>query len=171
MTAHAGGAQALVRVHGPKESVMPTHQNIVKEIRARLDGDPRIHNPREVAVSERAGAVILRGTVRSIHQRRAVADIAWSVPGVLTVEVELRVDPRDHWQDDELRGAALQAIISDDRVSAERVDVGVASGWLTLRGTVKRQSESDAAFEAVSTLAGVGGITNRIEVVTAGLGG
>ena len=51
------------------------------------------------------------------------------------------------------------------------MEVGVANGWLTLRGTVKRQSESDAAFEIVLRIAGVGGITNRIEVVTAGLGG
>ena len=150
---------------------MLTDQNIVEEIRARLACDPRMHNPRQVAVSERAGAVMLRGTVRSLHQRRTAAEIARSVPSVRTVDDQLRVDPRDHWDDDELRGAALQALMSDDRVPADRVDVGVASGWLTLNGTVKRQSESDAAFEVVSRIAGIGGITNRIEVVTAGLGG
>ena len=36
---------------------------------------------------------------------------------------------------------------------------------------VKRQSQRDAAFDVVSQIAGVGGITDRIEVVTAGLGG
>jgi osmotically-inducible protein OsmY len=46
--------------------------------------------------------------------------------------------------------------------------VNVADRWLTLNGRVKHQSESDAAFEAVSDLPGVGGITNRIVVVTAG---
>ena len=150
---------------------MMTDQNIAAEIRARLARDPRIHHPREVAVSARAGAVMLRGTVRSLHQRRAAAEIARSVRGVRTVDDELRVDPRDRWQDDEVRGAALQALMSDDRVPADRVDVRVASGWLTLSGSVKRQSQSDAAFEVVSRIAGVGGITNRIEVVTAGLGG
>jgi osmotically-inducible protein OsmY len=150
---------------------MSTDQHIIEEIRARLARDPRIHNAHEVAVSERAGAVTLRGTVRSLHQRRTAAEIARSVHGVRSVDDELRVDPRDHWEDDEVRGAALQALMSDDRVPTERVEVGVANGWLTLRGTVKRQSESDAAFETVSRIAGVGGITNRIEVVTAGLGG
>jgi hypothetical protein len=33
------------------------------------------------------------------------------------------------------------------------------------------QSDSDAAFATVSRLAGVGGITNEIKVITAGLGG
>jgi osmotically-inducible protein OsmY len=51
---------------------------------------------------------------------------------------------------------------------ADKVDVTAADGWLTLKGRVKHQSDSDAAFAAVSGLPGVGGITNRIEVVTAG---
>jgi osmotically-inducible protein OsmY len=44
-------------------------------------------------------------------------------------------------------------------------------GWLTLSGRVTSQSESDAAFEVVSMLPGVGGITNRIKVITAGVDG
>lgn len=94
-----------------------------------------------------------------------------SVRGVSDVEDELVVDPRDHWQDDEIRGAALQALISNSDAPADRVDVAVADGWLTLKGTVKHQRESDAAFEAVSALDGVGGITNKIQVITAGVDG
>jgi osmotically-inducible protein OsmY len=37
----------------------------------------------------------------------------------------------------------------------------------TLKGQVRHQDESDAAFEDVSGLEGVGGITNEIKVVTA----
>ena len=47
----------------------------------------------------------------------------------------------------------------------------VTAGWVTLTGEVKHQSDGDAAFAAVSRLAGVGGITNEIKVITAGLGG
>lgn len=39
------------------------------------------------------------------------------------------------------------------------------------RHAIKRQSESNAAFAAVSGVTGVGGITNEIRVVTAGLDG
>ena len=35
----------------------------------------------------------------------------------------------------------------------------------------RTQAESDAAFAAVPRFAGVGGITNEIEVITAGVGG
>jgi osmotically-inducible protein OsmY len=44
-----------------------------------------------VAVSDRHGTVTLRGSVGSLHQRRAIVKIARSVPGVVNVEDELRV--------------------------------------------------------------------------------
>lgn len=58
--------------------------------------------------------------------------------------------------------------MSNDAVPAERIDVTVANGWLTLNAEVKHQHENDAAFEAVSALPGVGGITNDLKVITAG---
>jgi osmotically-inducible protein OsmY len=146
---------------------MPDAQ-VVDAIRARYARDRRIHHPAQLAVSERAGTVTLRGTVRSLHQRRVAVDIAKSVGGVRAVEDELIVDPRDHSIDDETRGVALQALMSSPDVPADMVDVAVVDGWLTLSGQVKHQSDSNAAFEAVSGLPGVGGITNKIQVITAG---
>ena len=142
---------------------------ITEEICAMLKRDERLPHPAEVAVSERHGTVTLRGSVGSFHQRRVAVRIARSVDGVLVVEDELWVDPRDHWQDNEIRGAALQILMSNDNLPAERIDVTVANGWLTLKGEVKHQDENDAAFEAVSRLPGVGGITNEIKVITARL--
>lgn len=148
---------------------MSDDQAIADEIRAALENDPRIHNATELAVAEKAGTVTLRGTVRSLHQRRTAVEIARSVPGVAAVEDEVRIDPRDHYNDDELRGAALQALMSDDSIPADWIDVKVAAGWVTLKGEVKHQADSDAVFAAVSRLAGVGGITNKIKVITAGV--
>jgi BON domain len=61
---------------------------ITDEIRARLERDDRVPHPAEVAVSHRRGAVILRGSVGTLHQRRAIVKIARAVPGVLAVEDE-----------------------------------------------------------------------------------
>ena len=77
----------------------------------------------------------------------------------------------DSWQDNEIRGAALQALMSSPEVPADRIDITVANGWLTLKGEVQHQSENDAAFETVCRLPGVGGITNEIKVITAGIDG
>ena len=70
------------------------------------------------------------------------------------VEDELRVDPRDRWRDNEIRGAALQALMSSDPIPGDRIDVAVANGWLTLKGEVKHQDETDAAFDAGLPAAG-----------------
>jgi osmotically-inducible protein OsmY len=141
---------------------------LVDAIRSRYEGDPRIQHAGQLAVSERAGTVTVRGTVRSLRQRRVALDIAKSVRGVRAVEDELVVDPRDLFIDDEIRGAALQALMSSPDVPDDMIEVHVADAWLTLSGQVKHQSDSNAAFEAVSGLPRVGGITNKIQVVTAG---
>jgi osmotically-inducible protein OsmY len=90
------------------------------------------------------------------------------VRGVRAVQDQLFVDPRDHWEDAELRGAALQALVSSSDALAEKIEVRVSAGWVTLSGQVKHQQDSNAAFEAVCGLPRVGGITNKIRVVTAG---
>ena len=148
-----------------------SNERVIDEIRATLERDPRINHAAQVAVSEQAGQVTLRGTVRSLHQHRVALEIAKSVQGVNAVTDELRVDPRDHALDDQIRGAALQALMSNDEVPDGRIDVRVADGWLTLTGEVKHQRESTVAFETVSNVAGVGGITNKITVITAGMDG
>jgi len=148
---------------------MVDDNTIIEEIRASYVRADRIPHPAEIAVCAQQGTVTLRGTLASPHQIRAAVDIAKSARGVRGVASELSLDPRDRWQDAEIRGRALQALISNDEVPADRIDVHVANGWLTIKGEVKRQYENDAAFEAVSTLSGVGGITNEIKVITAGL--
>jgi osmotically-inducible protein OsmY len=145
------------------------NENLISdEIRAKYVRDPRIPHPGEVAVSERAGAVTLRGTVATPQQRHAAVEIAKSVRGVHDVYDELSVDPRHNWDDAEIRGAALQALMSSPGVPADQIEVKVDAAWLTMKGEVKHQHESDAAFKAVSQVPGVGGITNRIAVITAG---
>jgi osmotically-inducible protein OsmY len=150
---------------------MPNDQTITASIRTALDADTRIRHPREIAVSCKDGWVALRGNVPTFRERSVAQELAGSVPGVKGVSAELHLDLLDNWADGEIRGTALQALMADTAVPAERVEVAVSDGWLTLRGEVKDQSSSDAAFAAVAGLPGVGGITNEIKVITAGLDG
>ena len=147
---------------------MRDEQLISDEIRARYARDPRIPHPAEVAVLTRSGTVTLRGKVASFREIHAAVELARSVRGVRAVNDELAVDPRDRFEDNRVRGAVLQSLMSDPHVPVDDIDVYVNAGWLTLRGQVKHQSDSNAAFEAVSALPGVAGITNEIKVVTAG---
>jgi osmotically-inducible protein OsmY len=132
----------------------------------RLEDDPRIADSAEIAVASDGGIITLRGTVERFSQRRAAEHDARSVAGVYEVINHLKVDllGADRREDDEIRGAALQRLIWDADVPSDSLDVRVQDGWLTLKGDVNYQFESDAAYNDVSRLHGVGGVTNEIRV-------
>jgi hypothetical protein len=94
---------------------------IIAEINARYRENSVVHHPAEVAISEHDGTVTLRGTVASPRQRGLAADLAHSLPNVRSVENELSIDLLDHWQDHEIRGSALQALILADDVPDDRI--------------------------------------------------
>src|SRR5579871_2591609 len=96
---------------------------IVAQVHARLADDPRLPHPGEVAVSEQGGTVTLRGSVASPRQRHAAVEAAKSVPGVQRVVDQLDLDPRDHWEDGELRGAALRALLATGDIPMDRIEV------------------------------------------------
>ena len=151
---------------------MPDDKTIV----TRVTRGPRTRRSRRASRGDRGllpsrlgGAAGDRGDSAPAQRRPRDRQVGARSTGASTVE--LRVDLRDRWEDGELRGTALQALIADAGVPADRVEVVVSDGWLTLKGEVKDQSASDAAFAAVSELPGVGGITNEIRVITAGIDG
>jgi osmotically-inducible protein OsmY len=145
---------------------MFTNTPLEKDVIARLAGDARIADAAEIAVAGDGGIVTLRGTVERLSQRRAAEHDARRVKGVYEVINHLKVNllEADRREDDEIRGAALQSLIWDAEVPSDSIDVRVEDGWVTLRGDVSYQFETDAAYADVSRLRGVAGVTNEIQV-------
>jgi osmotically-inducible protein OsmY len=145
---------------------MLTDTPLTDAVIANLDRDPRIPESLEIAVAADDGIVTLRGTVESFSQRRAAGQDAKKVEGVYDVDNELNVSltGANRRDDDEIRGAALQGLIWDVDVPSDFVDVKVDDGWITLKGDVSYQFESDAAYDDVASLYGVLGVTNEITV-------
>jgi hypothetical protein len=143
-----------------------TNTSLEDAVIASLDHDPRIPESSEIAVSADDGIVTLRGTVENFSQRRAATDDTKKIDGVYEVDDQLKVNliGADRRDDDEIRGVALQALIWDTEVPSDTVDVKVQDGWLTLKGDVLFQYQSDAAYDDVSGLYGVYGVTNEIRV-------
>jgi osmotically-inducible protein OsmY len=141
-----------------------TNTPLEDEVIGSLALDPRIPESTEIAVSADEGIVTLRGTVESFGQRRAATEDTGKVDGVYEVDDQLKVNLMggDRRDDDEIRGAALQILIWDTEVASDVVDVKVDDGWVTLKGDVSYQFESDAAYDDVSSLCGVVGVTNEI---------
>jgi osmotically-inducible protein OsmY len=145
---------------------MRTDTPLADAVLASLEQDPRIPDPLEIAVDAYEGDVTLRGTVESFRQRRAARDDANDVDGVHYVDDQLKVSLRgaDRRDDDEIRGMALQRLIWDVEVPADAVEVKVDDGWVTIKGDVSYQFESNAAYEDVAGMYGVVGVTNEIRV-------
>ena len=148
---------------------MLTDTSVADAVIADLDLDPRIPDSLEIAVAVDDGIATLRGTVESFSQRRAAAQDANEVDGVYDIDNQLKVSltGADRRDDDEIRGAALQNLIWDVEVPSDLVDVKVDDGWVTLKGNVSYQFESDAAYDEVASLYGVLGVTNEIVVSNA----
>jgi osmotically-inducible protein OsmY len=145
---------------------MLTNTALEDQVLAGLTLDPRIPDPIEIAVSADGDIVTLRGTVESFRQRRAAAEDAREVDGVFDVDDQLKVSllGSDRREDDEIRGTALQFLAWDVEVPSDLIDVKVQDGWVTLKGDVSYQFESDAAYDDVASMYGVYGITNEIRV-------
>ena len=145
---------------------MSTNTTVENELRELLVLDQRIPDPGGIAVSAEDGRVTLRGTVGRFSARRAAVKDARSIEGVEEVadELQVRLLDEDRRQDAEIRGAALQNIIWDAELPSDLIDVKVEDGWVTLKGDVFFQFQSDAAYEDVARLHGVVGVTNQIVV-------
>jgi osmotically-inducible protein OsmY len=142
-------------------------KQIEADVRDELAGDPRLPYVDEIAVEAYGGAVTLRGTVGSFAQQRAAVADARRTRGVFDVydELEVRLLNQDRRKDAEIRGAALQRLIWDPEIPGDDIDVGVKDGWVTLKGEVDFQYQSDSAFDHVASLYGVTGVSNDIRVV------
>ena len=144
-----------------------TDDNIQSAVRTELASDPRLPYADEIAVEAYGGAVTLRGTVGSFAQRRAAVADARRTRGVFDVydEIGVRLMNDDRRKDAEIRGAALQRLTWDPQIPGDYIDVHVKDGWVTLKGEVDHQYQSDIAFDHVASLYGVTGVTNDIETV------
>ena len=148
--------------------MIPNPNQTADEVRAALQRDPRIKDPELIAVSVDAiGTVDLRGSVTSLRQRRAALHDAQRVDGVFEVLADhLTVHPPipELHADDQIRAKALQRLSSDPRIHADHVHVKVSHRRVTLTGYVRHRSERTAAVESVSSVSGVGTVTDHIEV-------
>jgi BON domain-containing protein len=146
--------------------VSKTNDETAHAVRSALADDPRLPFADEIAVDAYDGMVTLRGTVGSFAQERAAVAEARRQRGVYDVDDELQVRllDEDRRADAEIRGAALQRLVWDPLLDADYLDVRVKDGWVTLAGDADRQFQSDRAFDHMTSLRGVTGVTNEIKV-------
>jgi osmotically-inducible protein OsmY len=143
-------------------SDQPLEQAIVQA----LADNPHIH-PDKIAVEvDEYGDVVLRGTVGTIVQRWEAGRTTRHLPGVQDVDNQLRVRlmGADGQSDADTEAAVLDALIDDDQLHADDIDVEVRDGAITLRGMVELPMQRDRAERVVLAVPGVTCVTNELRV-------
>ncbi len=112
------------------------------------------------------GLVTLDGVVPTYAEKCALEENVRRVPGVAGVknELDVRLTIGDYRTDGTLQRVIHDMLDGLARMPAERPRVSVLDGWVTLEGTVPQAFQKLLVENTVREIAGVRGITNRIEV-------
>jgi len=139
--------------------------DIQQDVLEELNWEQHI-NVSDIGVSVKEGVVTLTGLVDNYLMRLAAQNAALRVKGVHAVanNIEVRLHTSAGRTDGDLALAALYALKWDAAIQADKLDVTVSHGYVTLKGEVEWPFQREAAERAIRRLAGVKGVTNWVTV-------
>lgn len=148
---------------------MATHIRTDEDIRADVLEELKWHTrvqSNEIGVAVKDGIVTLTGWVDSYLKKIAAEEAAHRVPGVIAVanDIEVRLPGSAERTDADLAAAVVNALKWDAAILADKVDVTVSQGWVTLKGEVDYYFQKIDAEHAIRRIAGIKGVTNLITV-------
>lgn len=146
---------------------MKTDAELQKDIMEELKYDPQVKDiATEIGITAKKGVVTISGFVDTYRKKIAVENAVQRVAGVkvIAIDLEVKTPPSSAKSDIEIATAAERALSWHSAVNEDLVDVKVDNGWIYLEGTVEYDYLKKAAENAVSNLAGVKGVTNKIIV-------
>src|SRR5436853_1758610 len=115
-----------------------TDEEIQRDVLEELKWDTRVQ-PNEIGVAVKDGIVTLTGWVDSYLKKIAAEEAAHRVRGVKAVanDIEVRLPGFAERTDADLAAAVVNALKWDAAIPANKVDVTVSQGWVTLKGQVE----------------------------------
>jgi osmotically-inducible protein OsmY len=140
-----------------------TDEEIQQDVLAELKWDARIQ-PNEIGVAVKNGIVVLTGWVDTYLKKWAAEDAALRVAGVKAVANDIEVRLPGQRRDPEIADAARRALELDSSIPANKIQLTLSKGWVTLRGEVDWQFQREEAERVIRGIAGVVGITNLLTV-------
>lgn len=142
---------------------MKTDAQLKKDVLDELEWDPSI-NATQVGVAVKDGVVTLAGHLETFAEKYAVERAVQRVSGVkaMAVELDVKLEPGHKRNDSEIAAAAELAFQWHALIPADRIQVKVEKGWLTLKGEVDWEYQRQNAEKAVRPLTGVVGVSNAI---------
>ncbi|WP_426142676.1 BON domain-containing protein [Pseudomonas sp. DWP3-1-2] len=136
-----------------------------RDILDELEFRPHI-DAAAIGVAVENGVATLTGHVRSYAEKIAAERAVKSVKGVRGVaeELQVRLPGTICLDDDVIASRCLELIQWNESLPADRIQVKVQSGWVTLEGEVDWQYQKEAAQGAIRKLTGVTGINNFLDI-------
>src|SRR5229473_2067561 len=123
-----------------------TQRNVLEE----LKWDTHVQ-PNEIGVVVKNGIVTLTGWVDSYLKKIVAEEAAHRVLGVKAVanDIEVRLPSSAERTDADLAAAVVNALKWDAFIPADKIDVTVSKGWVTLKGEVEFGFQRRAAERAI----------------------
>jgi osmotically-inducible protein OsmY len=144
-------------------TMIRTDQEIQTDVLAELRWDSSVQAS-EIGVAVKDGVVTLTGTVDTYLKKWRAEEAAHRVSGVTAVANDITVRTLGERTDADIAAAAVNALKWNSSVPAEKIQVTVDKGWITLKGEVEWQYQKEEVERAVRRLWGVKGVSNLIVV-------
>ena len=144
---------------------MKTDSQLQHDVMEELKFTPEVDHS-HIGVSAKNGVVTLTGFVPNYLQKMAAEHAAARVLGVKAIaeEIEVRFASEPKTSDGEIAERIISMLRWDVSLAADKVQVKVEKGWVTLSGTVDWNFQRDAAKRSASRVTGVRGVFNNITV-------
>ena len=120
----------------------------------------------DIRIQSKDGAVILKGEVASASHKDMAQDTMENLPGVRSIDNQLRVKPANEQSDGWIELKVKSALLFHRSVSGTRTAVSAKDGMVTLRGTASSEAQKELTEEYTKDIEGVKGVKNEIKVST-----
>lgn len=142
---------------------MLSDKELTNQIVAALKREPSL-DAAQIGVMVEDGVAVLTGYVRNYSEEWIAARTVGRVQGVRGVvdKLTIRLPEVSHRPDPEIERAAVDALHWNDLVPADKIQVTVKEGVVTLQGEVDWHYQRDAALKAIRHLTGVQRINNQL---------
>ncbi|MGB5987520.1 MAG: BON domain-containing protein [Desulfobacterales bacterium] len=139
---------------------------VVAAINDALALDPRVSTFEVTPEVMHDGAtVILRGTVDNLKAKRAAAQDARNIVGVVSVDNRIKVRPVEWVSDEKIETRVRDALLRDPYVESYAINVVMKNGVANLYGTVDTYFEKTQAGDAAAKADGVIMVENNLTVL------
>ena len=142
-------------------TLIRTDQELQKDVLAELRWEQGVEAS-EIGVAVKDGVVTLTGKVDTYLKKWRAEEAAHRVNGVIAVANDIEVRTIGERTDTDIAAAAVHAIKWDASLPADKVQVTVDKGWVTLKGELEWQYQKQEAERVIRRLWGVKGVSNLI---------